>query len=30
MAWIPTDQGIIEHLTARGVKFWNFWFWQEK
>lgn len=30
MAWIPTDQGIIEHLKARGVKFWNFWFWQEK
>jgi len=30
LAWIPTDQGIIEHLKARGVKFWNFWFWQEK
>ena len=30
MAWIPTDQGIIEHLKARGVKFWNLWFWQEK
>lgn len=30
MAWIPTDQGIVEHLKSRGVKFWNFWFWQEK
>jgi len=30
MAWIPTDQGIIEHLKEREVKFWNFWFWQEK
>jgi len=30
MAWIPTDQGIVEHLKARGVKFWNLWFWQEK
>lgn len=30
IVWIPTDQGIIEHLKARGVKFWNFWFWQEK
>lgn len=30
MAWIPTDQGILEHLKARGVKIWNFWFWQEK
>jgi hypothetical protein len=30
MAWIPTDQGILEHLKARGVKVWNLWFWQEK
>lgn len=30
MAWIPTDQGILEHLKSRGVKIWNLWFWQEK
>lgn len=29
MAWIPVDQGIIEHLKAHGVKIWNLWFWQE-
>jgi len=30
IAWIPTDQGILEHLKARGVKVWNIWFGQEK
>lgn len=30
MAWIPTDQGILEHLKTHGVKIWNLWFWQEK
>lgn len=30
MAWIPTDQGILEHLKSRGVKIRNLWFWQEK
>lgn len=30
LCWIPTDQGIIEHLKSKGVKVRNLWFWQEK
>lgn len=30
LGYIPVNQGIIEHLKARGVKIRNFWFWQEK
>lgn len=28
--WIPTDQGIIEHLKSKDVTIRNLWFWQEK
>lgn len=30
ICYVPTDQGIIEHLKTHGVKVRNLWFWQEK